>query len=134
MNCKNTTSLDLTCEQLYSLADTTARAAVANMQVQAMTVREHANPLDDSSAVVRQYHVEDGICGFAWVKINPARGKFVNWLKKNKIGKTDAFEGGYMIWISDYNQSMQKKEAYACVFSKVLSDNGIRAYAMSRMD
>ena len=124
----------MNCEQLFSQADAAARAAVANMQVQSMTVREHANPLDDSSPVVRQYHVEDGVCGFAWVKIRPARGKFVNWLKKNKIGKTDSFEGGYMIWISDYNQSMQKKETYACVFSKVLSDNGIRAYAMSRMD
>ena len=54
--------------------------------------------------------------------------------KKEGIGKTDSFEGGYMIWISAYNQSLQKKEAYAVAFAEVLSKNGIRAYAMSRMD
>lgn len=134
MNCKSTTSLGLTCEQLFSQADAAGRAAVANMQVRPMVVTQHANPLDDSSAPVRQYYVEDGVCGFAWIKIRPARGEFVKWLKKNNIGKTDSFEGGYMIWISDYNQSMQKKETYARAFAKVLADNGIRAYSMSRMD
>lgn len=122
------------CEQLFSQADAAGRAAVASMQVQPMIVTQHANPLDDSSAPVRQYYVEDGACGFAWVKIRPARGKFVNWLKKEGIGKIDIFEGGYMIWISAYNQSLQKKEAYAEAFADVLYKNGIRAYAMSRMD
>jgi hypothetical protein len=114
------------CEQLFSQADAAGRAAVAKMQICPMVV---VNPNTGE-----KWYEEDGVCGFAWVKIRPARGKFVNWCKKNNIGKTDSFEGGYMIWISDYNQSMQKKEAYAYGFAKVLVDNGIRAYAMSRMD
>ena len=31
------------------------------------------------------YDVAEGMCGFAWVNISPARGKFVNYLKK--LGK-----------------------------------------------
>jgi hypothetical protein len=99
-----------------------------------MIVSEHSNPLDDSSKVVRQYYVGDGVCGFAWVKITPARGKFVKWLKDNRIGRSNSYEGGYDISISDYNQSLQKKEAYANAFAKVLVDKGIKAYANSRMD
>ena len=116
----------MTPEQLFSQADAAGRNAVSNIQVKPMIVTD--------GRTGQQWHEEDGVCGFAWIKIRPARGEFVRWLKKNNIGKTDSFEGGYMIWISDYNQSMQKKEAYAYGFAKVLVDNGIRAYAMSRMD
>lgn len=121
-------------EEIYFEACTAGRTAVANLQVRPMIVREHSNPLDDSSSVVRQYYVEDGVCGFAWIKIRPARGKFVNWLKDNRIGRANSFEGGYDIWISEYNQSLQKKEAYADAFAKVLVSKGIKAYSQSRMD
>jgi hypothetical protein len=121
-------------EEIYSLACTAGRTAVASMQVQPMIVSEHSNPLDDSSKVVRQYYVEDGACGFAWVKIRPARGKFVKWLKDNRIGRANSYEGGYDIWISDYNQSLQKKEKYATAFAEVLVSKGITAHSQSRMD
>lgn len=113
-------------QELYSQADAAGRAAVANMQVRPMIVTDEGNR--------KQYFVEDGACGFAWVKIRPARGAFVKWLKENRIGRVDSYEGGYMIWVSDYNQSMQKKETYARAFAKVLEQNGIKAYGMSRMD
>ena len=83
--------------------------------------------------------VNDGVCGFAWINIKPARGKnvqrkFVNYLKSIKTGRTDSYYGGYTVWVGEFNQSMQRKEAYAHAFSRVLSANGIKAYPMSRMD
>ena len=113
-------------ELLYHNADAAGRFAVSNAEIKAMVVTDERTR--------QQWYEEDGVCGFAWVKIRPARGKFVNWCKKNNIGRKHSFETGYTIWISDYNQSMQKKEIYAEAFAKVLQDNGIFVYAMSRMD
>jgi hypothetical protein len=38
------------------------------------------------------------------------------------------------MWVFDYNQSMELKEAYAHAYAKVLRDAGFNAYANSRMD
>lgn len=116
----------MNAQELYTQADAAGRAAVQSAAIRPMIVTDERTG--------KQWYEGDGVCGFAWIKIRPARGKFVNWCKKNNIGRTDSFEGGYMIWVSDYNQSMQKKETYARAFAKVLQDNGIKAYGMSRMD
>lgn len=89
------------------------------------------NSIDESKPV---YRVNSGVCGFAWVSIRPARGKLVNWLKKNGIGRKNNYEGGYQISVFEFGQSMEQKEAYARAFAKVLRENGIDAYAGSRMD
>ncbi len=83
--------------------------------------------------------VEGGVCGFAWVKIRPARGKFVTWLKKNNIGHRDDYAGGYSISMgrfpgADFGQSMERKEAAGAAFAEVLRNHGIEAYMTSRMD
>ena len=78
--------------------------------------------------------VEDGVCGFAWVNIRPARGPLVKWLKANNIGRTDSYAGGYTIWCGGYNQSMTRKAAWAYGVADVLTANGVTAYAHSRMD
>ena len=45
------------------------------------------------------YDVAEGMCGFAWVNISPARGKFVNYLKK--LGKGHkSYIGGWDYWVS----------------------------------
>lgn len=77
----------------------------------------------------------DGACGFAWVNIRPARGKFVNYLKK--IGKgNSSYQGGYDVYVRsiELGQSITRKEAYAEAFAKVLKDWGIKCYATSRLD
>lgn len=108
-------------------------AAVAKLQVRPMVVQSHANPLDDGSAVVKEYFVADGVCGFAWVKFKGV-GPWANYAKKY-LGARKAYGGGLSINISAYNQSMQKKEAYASAFAAVLREAGIAdAYADSRMD
>jgi hypothetical protein len=77
--------------------------------------------------------VEDGVCGFAWVNIKPAVGPFVKYLKANKIGHK-SYHGGWDIWISDYGQSMTRKEAHADAMAEYLRAHGLKAYAQSRMD
>lgn len=80
------------------------------------------------------YFIEGGVCGFAWVKIKPARGKFVQWLKENKKGSVDSYAGGYDIWCHEFGQSLTRKEAWAKAFAEVLRGYGIEAYAQSRID
>ncbi len=99
-----------------------------------MVVQERANPLDDNSAIVRQYApVADGVCGFSYSVIKPATHPFVKWLKEQKIGRSH-YGGGYAIWCHQFNQSMTRKEAYCAAFCEVLNRHGIKAYHESRID
>lgn len=76
--------------------------------------------------------VPEGVCGFAWVKIKGTT-PFARWTKKNGIAHPHCY-GGYEIWCKDFHQSMERKEAWAAAVVKVLKENGIEAYADSRMD
>lgn len=78
--------------------------------------------------------VDDGLCGFAWINIKPARGAFVTYLKTYKWGDVNSYSGGYDIWVSQFNQSVTRKYAYALAFAEVLNRYGIKAYADSRLD
>ena len=80
------------------------------------------------------YHVADGVCGFAWVNVKPGTSRFAKWLVSTRRADRDSYAGGVTIWISDFNQSMQKKETYARAYAEVLLKHNIRAYAASRMD
>lgn len=90
-----------------------------------------SNEIDRSKPV---HYVESGVCGFGWVNIKPARGKFVSWLKQNNIGRTDSYEGGYRIPCFEFGQSLEKKERYVRAYAEVLNKHGIKCYANSRMD
>lgn len=78
--------------------------------------------------------VFDGVCGFAWIIVKPGNSRFANFLKAESLGRRDSYYGGVNVWVGYFNQSMEKKEAYADAFAKVLTDHGIKAYSMSRMD
>lgn len=80
------------------------------------------------------YTVNDGVCGYAWVNIKPARGKFVQLLKDSKIGSTDSYYGGYTVWSRANTQSLTRNEEWAKTFARVLNLNGIKATAASRID
>lgn len=126
---------DAECAVLYKLADIAGKAAADKCCPTPMIVVQRANPFDDNSPIIKQYEpVMGGCCGFAWVNVKPGNSRFANWLKKTGRGRADSYYGGVTIWISDYGQSMNLKESYAYAFAKVLSDNGIKAYANSRMD
>jgi hypothetical protein len=99
-----------------------------------MQVVQHENPLDDNSPVVRAYEpIMDGSCGFAWIRF-PGNSSWAKWCaKKNLSG--DAYPTGKQIWVSQFNQSIARKEAYAYAFANVLTSHGIeRVYAGSRDD
>jgi len=80
-------------------------------------------------------HGDADCCGFAWVKIRPARGAFVSYLKANNIGRS-SYTGGYEIWNPSRNgtQALTAKEKGADAFAEVLREFGIDAYSGSRMD
>ena len=99
---------------------------------------------------------DSGACGFAWIVIRPARGKFVNWCKaQNKIateaktaenGRTwpmtpygdNHYSGGWCLWQAgskDYRgQSVDVYQVAATAFAKVLEANGIPCSVGSRLD
>lgn len=116
-------------------------AAVEQLKVVPMIVGEETSffsgKLDYSKPT---YFVEDGVCGFAWVNVYPAnKGNTKLGKEERKLLETAGFrkndyERCHQLWISSYNQSMQKKEAYAGAYAKVLRDYGFRAYSGSRLD
>lgn len=75
-------------------------------------------------------------CGFAWVRIRPARGAVVKYLKDNNIGHTDDYAGGLVVYNPSGNptQWMDAKEAGARAFAAHLQLHGIKANAESRID
>lgn len=81
---------------------------------------------------------QDGYpCGFAWIVIKPARGRFVKFLKDKGIGRTGVY-GGYQV--SSYEacsfkgQNMHVKENGCQAFADILNANGINAHVETRLD
>jgi hypothetical protein len=122
-------------------ADVAGKAAVEKLQVVPMIVGSETSLFSNKIDYTKPtYYVEDGVCGFAWVDVFPQHkgntrlGKEerkvleILGFRKNDYTKT------YQKWISAYNQSMQKKEAYARAFADVLRTNGVKAYSGSRLD
>lgn len=98
----------------------------------------HAEAYAAATAAAKAFHEKYGepfYCGFAWVKIRPARGPFVAYLKKIGVGDK-AWNGGYDIWnpSGDHTQSMDIKEAGAQAYAQVLRKYNINAYMQSRAD
>jgi hypothetical protein len=73
-------------------------------------------------------------CGFAWVNIKPGYSAFAKWLVKNEYARKDSYYGGVTIWVGEFDQSMYHKETFAERLAEIFRENGIKAYANSRMD
>jgi hypothetical protein len=116
---------------LFDRAHAAGMAAGEAAKPMPMVVVQHANPLDDSSPVVRQYApVMDGICGSAYVVVRPGTCSFARWLKANK-GAYKAYYGGMQMGVHHFGQSYERKMAYAQAFCGVLEQAGIKAYTDS---
>lgn len=123
-----------TPEEIYNAAYSAGMTAGANIIPTPWKIGSTASPLSNEIDYSKPvYILEDGPCGFANIVISPARGKFVNWLKKNGIGHKHYY-GGYSIWVHEFGQSHDRKDAFARAFSKVLKEYGITAHAESRLD
>tara|TARA_R110000868_G_scaffold207746_1_gene456734 strand:+ start:1293 stop:1709 length:417 start_codon:yes stop_codon:yes gene_type:complete len=77
--------------------------------------------------------VNDGACGFAWLTVRGANKGFGHWLIKQGLAKV-GYTGGAQVWISNYNQSYERKAAHAYAMARVLEANGIKAYSDGRLD
>lgn len=114
------------CKRIYDEASAAGKKAGDSAYVRPMVVSD--------TDTKQTYFIEDGVCGFAEVHIETARGAFVKWCKENDLG-WKAYRGGYDLQIDGgYNQSMQRKEAFCAAFAQVLNSYGIDAWMTSRMD
>ena len=109
------------CELLYTTAHNAGMAAVAAIVPRPMLIAGYAPILD-------------GVCGFAWVNIRPANSRFAKWLVLNQYARKDSYAGGVRLSVHQFNQSMQRKEAYAYAFAEKLREYGVDCFADSRMD
>lgn len=71
----------------------------------------------------RTYHVEGGVCGFARVEVRPRTSAWAKWLKGRGWYSSDYFKTVYLN-ISEFGQSMQRKEAFAAAFAAHLTRCG----------
>lgn len=118
---------------LYAEADSAGKAAAEAAVPVPIVVGEETSPFSGQVDYSKPtYLVSEGLCGFAWVtfKGNTAWGR---WAKKTGVARP-AYGGGLQVWVSGYGQSVTRKEAYAAAFAQVLCDNGVTAYAGSRLD
>jgi hypothetical protein len=77
--------------------------------------------------------VNEGPCGFAWIKIRPGNGKMARWLKAQDKGHK-GYTGGWDVSVHDFGQSLERKVAAARAMADVLCKHGIDATSDSRMD
>lgn len=126
--------------EVYKEAHDAGVAAMNACRPRPMVVTEYANPLhgilpnQQPGEIKNQWFVADGVCGFAWISIHPGSSSFARWLVKHGRAHKSYGETGVRIWVSEGNQSVKRKEAYAEAFAKVLQSYGITAYAGSRLD
>lgn len=127
--------------EICEKADAAGKAAVEKAFIRPMLVGSEAGFMSgkiDYSKPVEL--VEDGVCGFAWVNVYPENKGTTTLGKMERkaleaCGFRKSYEGKhYYLWIGAYNQSMQKKEAYANAYAEVLRQNGLKAYSGSRLD
>lgn len=108
-------------------------SAAQAVQVQKMRVIE-ADPLTGQPLPGARPSEAFEPCGFAWVKV-PGNTPFGRYVKKTYPQKfRKAYGPGLQYWVSDFEQSMYRKEAFAQAMARVLREHGVEAYADSRMD
>jgi hypothetical protein len=120
------------CARIYKEAYAAGLIAGKKVGVPKFIVGD-AIGLSDEIDYTKKTYVLDGLCGFAWVNISPARGAFVTYLKSREIGHK-AYYGGYEFFVHEFGQSVDRKSAFAGAFAEVLRSYGIPASAGSRLD
>lgn len=126
--------MSMTNQELYDAAEAAGVAAGEAAMPEPMYVVERENPFDDSSPITKSYApVMDGPCGFATVTVRPGTSAFAKFLRKIGVSHK-AYYGGEEFFVHRFGQSVTRKYAFAVAFATVLNENGIKAYAASRLD
>ena len=125
-------------QAIYEEANVAAEKAFNECTPTPMVVGQATSLFGSGMVAGTEEVVEDGVCGFAWVNISPARGPFITYCKRKKIGRKGVYKG-WTISMGVYGnaqngQSMERKEAAGIAFAKVLNNYGINAYMSSRID
>jgi hypothetical protein len=71
----------------------------------------------------RSFFVEGGVCGFARVEVRPRTSAWAKWLLGAGWRSSDYFRC-VTLNVSDFGQSLQRKEAYAAAFAAYLTALG----------
>ena len=128
------TAKELANEAIHNEAHAAGHEAATRARPTPMQVVQRANPMDDTSPVVKAYEpVADGVCGFAWVVIRPGNSSYARHMKKHH-GARAHYYGGMEVYISAYQQSYERKMAYATAYADVLRAHGIEASPGGRLD
>lgn len=119
---------------------------MTNEEKKFQEIWDEANELGNKYAaeaelkMIRPYDAYSGriyppfpICGFAWVNIKPATIRFARWLKENNYGRTSD-RGGVTVWISEHDQSYDRKLAHARGMAEVFEKHGFDASYDGRLD
>jgi hypothetical protein len=125
-------------ESIYNEADQAAEKAFNECEPTPVMFGQAAGLFGNEMVAGTECIVDEGVCGYAWVNLHPARGDFVKFCKQNKIGNSGTYKG-WTISMSKYGnrfngQSMARKEAAAEAFIAVLNEHGINSQMTSRMD
>lgn len=130
-----------TYKAICDKANAAGEAAVEKLQVVPMIVGQETGFMSGKIDYNKPtYYVEDGVCGFSWVDVYPQhKGTTKLGKEERKVLESVGFQKSYESkryykWVSAYNQSMQKKEAYAQAYAMVLRENGVKAYHGSKLD
>tara|TARA_Y100000296_G_C5124578_1_gene232199 strand:- start:342 stop:833 length:492 start_codon:yes stop_codon:yes gene_type:complete len=102
---------------VHAAADAAGREAAQAAVLPQYVAVQHANPLDDSSEVVKVWEQPFELCGFASVQIKGANKGYGKWVVASGVGKTDSYNGGAYIWVSSFGQSHGRKVAYAGAYA-----------------
>lgn len=111
--------------------------AYENAEPTPMVVYETHGLTDIPKENGKAWYVSDGVCGFAWIVVQPGNCSFARWLAKNNIGHK-AYEGGWAIpshvLVPNETQSYERKMSAVQAAAQVLRAHGIKCRPVARLD
>lgn len=123
----------MTMQELYDAAREAGLKAGADASPTPFHLIE-ASILDEPLPGAKTYTLPDGPCGFGWVTV-PGAEPFAKWLLAQKgLAHRETRPARAVVWVSDFDQSHDRKLAYAHAFAVALNQNGVAAWADSRLD
>ena len=109
-------------ESVHAAAHAAGREAAQAAVLPQFGAVQHANPLDDSSEIVKVWNQPFELCGFASVQVKGANKGYGKWLVSSGTGETDTWNGGACFWVSSFGQSHGRKVAYASAYADTVKE------------